>query len=60
PMLFIGENVGSGSEPQVDIAVDPIDGTRLLSNGMPNALAVVALSERGTMHYPPQIAYMEK
>lgn len=59
-MLFIGENVGSGSEPQVDIAVDPIDGTRLLSNGMPNALAVVALSERGTMHYPPQIAYMEK
>ncbi|HQZ88674.1 MAG TPA: class II fructose-bisphosphatase [Thermomicrobiales bacterium] len=60
PMLFIGENVGSGSEPRVDIAVDPIDGTRLLSNGMPNALAVVALSERGTMHYPPQIAYMEK
>ncbi len=60
PMLFIGEEVGSGEEPQVDIAVDPIDGTRLLSNGMPNALAVVALSERGTMHYPPHIAYMEK
>lgn len=60
PMLYIGEKVGSGSEPEVDIAVDPIDGTRLLSNGMPNALAVVALSERGTMHYPPQIAYMEK
>jgi len=60
PMLYIGEEVGSGTEPRVDIAVDPIDGTRLLSNGMPNALAVVALSERGTMHYPPHIAYMEK
>jgi fructose-1,6-bisphosphatase II len=60
PMLYIGEEVGNGSEPMVDIAVDPIDGTRLLSNGMPNALSVVALSERGTMHYPPHIAYMEK
>jgi fructose-1,6-bisphosphatase II len=60
PMLYIGEEVGDGSEPHVDIAVDPIDGTRLLSNGMPNALAVVALSERGTMHYPANIAYMEK
>lgn len=60
PMLYIGEEVGNGSEPSVDIAVDPIDGTRLLSNGMPNAIAVVALSERGTMHYPAEIAYMEK
>jgi fructose-1,6-bisphosphatase II len=60
PMLYIGEEVGNGSEPRVDIAVDPIDGTRLLSNGMPNALSVVALSERGTMHYPSNIAYMEK
>jgi fructose-1,6-bisphosphatase II len=59
-MLFIGEEVGSGSSMAVDIAVDPIDGTRLLSNGMPNALSVVAVSERGTMHYPPNIAYMEK
>jgi fructose-1,6-bisphosphatase II len=60
PMLYIGEEVGNGSDPHVDIAVDPIDGTRLLSNGMPNAIAVVALSERGSMHYPPNIAYMEK
>lgn len=60
PMLYIGERVGTGVAPSVDIAVDPIDGTTLLSNGMPNAIAVVALSERGTMHYPPSIAYMEK
>jgi fructose-1,6-bisphosphatase II len=60
PMLFIGEEVGNGSEPRVDIAVDPIDGTRLLSNGMPNALSVVALAERGSMNVPPHIAYMEK
>lgn len=60
PMLYIGEEVGDGSLPQVDIAVDPIDGTTLLSKGMPNAIAVVALSERGTMYYPPHIAYMEK
>jgi fructose-1,6-bisphosphatase II len=60
PMLYIGEEVGNGSDPAVDIAVDPIDGTRLLSNGMPNALSVVALAERGSMYYPPHIAYMEK
>ena len=60
PMLYIGEEVGDGSEPLVDIAVDPIDGTTLLSKGMPNALAVVALAERGSMYYPPHIAYMEK
>lgn len=60
PMLYIGEEVGDGSEPLVDIAVDPIDGTTLLSKGMPNALAVVALAERGSMFYPPNIAYMEK
>ncbi len=60
PMLYIGERVGTGNAPAVDIAVDPIDGTRLLSNGMPNAIAVVALAERGSMHYPPSIAYMEK
>jgi fructose-1,6-bisphosphatase II len=60
PMLYIGEEVGSGVAPEVDIAVDPVDGTRLLSNGMPNALSVVAVSERGTMHYPSNIAYMEK
>jgi fructose-1,6-bisphosphatase II len=60
PMLYIGEEVGKGKEPRVDIAVDPVEGTRLLSNGMPNAISVVAISERGTMHYPAKIAYMEK
>ncbi len=60
PMLYIGEEVGKGKEPRVDIAVDPVEGTSLLSNGMPNALSVAALSERGTMHFPAKIAYMEK
>lgn len=60
PMLYIGEEVGNGREPRVDIAVDPVEGTTLLANGMPNALAMVALSERGTMYYPPHISYMEK
>ena len=60
PMLYIGEQVGNGSDPRVDIAVDPVEGTTLLANGMPNALAMVALSERGTMYYPPHIAFMEK
>ena len=60
PMLYIGERVGAGGEPKVDIAVDPIDGTTLLSKGMPNSLAVVAVSERGTMYNPPGIVYMNK
>jgi fructose-1,6-bisphosphatase II len=60
PMLYIGEHVGEGTPPEVDIAVDPIDGTTLLSKGMPNAISVVALAERGSMYYPPHIAYMEK
>ncbi len=60
PMLYIGEQVGSGVEPKVDIAVDPIDGTTLTANGMPNAISVVALAERDSMYYPPHIAYMEK
>jgi fructose-1,6-bisphosphatase II len=60
PMLFVGEQVGTGGEPVVDIAVDPIDGTRLLSLGMPNAIAVVAVSERGTMLSSPDISYMNK
>jgi fructose-1,6-bisphosphatase II len=60
PMLYVGEIVGSGVEPQVDIAVDPIDGTRLLSLGMPNAISVVALADRGTMFASPHIMYMEK
>ena len=60
PMLYIGEHVGTGEAPKVDIAVDPIDGTRLLSLGMPNAVAVVALAERGSMFSSPDIIYMEK
>ena len=60
PMLYVGEQVGTGGEPVVDIAVDPIDGTRLLSLGMPNAIAVVAVAERGTMLSSPDISYMNK
>ena len=60
PMLFIGEEIGNGMPPRVDIAVDPIDGTTLTSKGLPNAVSVVALAERGTMYYPPGIVYMEK
>jgi fructose-1,6-bisphosphatase II len=60
PMLYIGEAIGNGMPPQVDIAVDPIDGTRPLANGLPNSLAVVALAGRGTMYYPPSIVYMDK
>jgi len=60
PMLYIGEEVGTGEEPDVDIAVDPIDGTTLLSKGMPNSLSVVAVGERGSMYYPPHIVYMNK
>jgi fructose-1,6-bisphosphatase II len=61
PMLYIGERIGNGQPPQVDIAVDPIDGTRLLALGMPGAIAVVALAQRGSMYSaPPGIFYMEK
>src|SRR5712691_3036324 len=60
PMLYIGEHIGNGQEPKVDVAVDPVDGTTLLSKGLPNAVSVVALAEQGTMYYPPGIVYMEK
>lgn len=60
PMLYNGEVLGSGDPPPVDIAVDPIDGTRLTSLGLPGALSVVALSERGTMYFPGNIVYMNK
>jgi fructose-1,6-bisphosphatase II len=60
PMLYNGEALGTGDPPPVDIAVDPIDGTRLTSLGLPGALAVVALSERGTMYFPGHIVYMNK
>ncbi len=60
PMLYNGEVLGTGEPPPVDIAVDPIDGTRLTSLGLPGALSVVALSERGTMYFPGSIVYMDK
>jgi fructose-1,6-bisphosphatase II len=60
PMLFNGEEVGNGEGPGVDVAVDPIDGTRLTALGQPNALAVIALSARGTMFFPGAAVYMEK
>jgi fructose-1,6-bisphosphatase II len=60
PMLHNGEHVGDGSKPQVDIAVDPLEGTRLTALGMPNALSVIALAERGSMFDPGPCVYMEK
>src|SRR5213594_3927235 len=60
PMLYNGEPVGNGSGPPVDVAVDPIDGTRLTSVGQPNALSVVALAPRGAMFFPGAALYMEK
>jgi len=60
PMLFNGERLGTGSPPQVDIAVDPIDGTTLTAEGGPGALAVVAIAERGTMYAPGSVVYMDK
>ena len=58
PMLHNGERVGDGSEPRVDIAVDPLEGTRLCAFGMPNALAVIALAEEGSMFDPGPCVYM--
>jgi fructose-1,6-bisphosphatase II len=60
PMLFNGERVGNGEGPDCDVAVDPIDGTTLMSKGMPNALAVLAVAERGAMFDPSAVFYMEK
>lgn len=60
PMLYIGERIGNGSSWRVDVAVDPIDGTTLLAKGLPGALSVVALSTRGSMHYPRHVMYMDK
>jgi fructose-1,6-bisphosphatase II len=60
PMLYNGEKVGNGEGPAVDVAVDPIDGTRLLSKGMGNALSVVAVAERGSMFDPGPAVYMDK
>ena len=60
PMLFNGEVIGDGSDPQLDIAVDPIDGTTLLSKGLPGAIAVIAMSTRGSMNVPVEVFYMDK
>ncbi len=60
PMLYNGERVGDGEGPEADVAVDPIDGTTLAAKGMPNALAVLAVAERGAMYDPSAVFYMEK
>lgn len=60
PMLYNGEEIGNGSDPRVDVAVDPVDGTTLTAKAMPNAISVVALSDRGTMFSPGPCVYMEK
>ncbi len=60
PMLYNGEQVGAAAHPKVDIAVDPIDGTRLTAEGGNGALSVVAVGERGSMYYPHHLVYMDK
>lgn len=59
-MLYNGEEVGNGQGPEVDVAVDPLEGTRLTSVGQPNAIAVIAVAERGTMFFPGAAVYMDK
>ncbi len=60
PMLFNGEEVGDGDGPEADVAVDPLEGTRLTALGMPNAISVIAVAERGTMFFPGAALYMDK
>ncbi|MCW2702806.1 MAG: glpX [Blastococcus sp.] len=60
PMLYNGEQVGDGQGPECDVAVDPIDGTTLMAKGMPNAIAVMAVADRGAMYDPSAVFYMEK
>src|SRR5437773_1856453 len=60
PMLYNGEEVGDGHGPEVDVAVDPPEGTRLTAKGQPNAIAVIAVAERGTMFFPGAAVYMDK
>jgi fructose-1,6-bisphosphatase II len=60
PMLFNGEDVGDGDGPAVDVAVDPLEGTRLTALGQPNAIAVIAIAERGCMFFPGAAVYMDK
>jgi fructose-1,6-bisphosphatase II len=60
PMLYNREQVGDGKGPDYDVAVDPVDGTALLADGMTNAIAVIAVSDRGTMYDPSAVFYMDK
>jgi fructose-1,6-bisphosphatase II len=60
PMLYNGEEVGEGGGPDVDVAVDPLEGTRLTALGQPNAIAVIAAAERGSLFFPGAAVYMEK
>ncbi|MGC8874322.1 MAG: class II fructose-bisphosphatase [Chloroflexia bacterium] len=60
PMLYIGERLGTGSPPEVDIAVDPVDGTSLLAHGMPGAISVVAVADRGSLFGCREVVYMDK
>jgi fructose-1,6-bisphosphatase II len=60
PMLYNGEQVGDGTGPACDVAVDPIDGTRLCANGMPNAVSVLAVAAKGSMYDPSAVFYMDK
>src|SRR6202171_4184829 len=60
PMLYNGEEVGNGDGPERDFAVDPIDGTTLMSKGLPNAISVLAVAERGAMFDPSAVFYMNK
>src|SRR6476619_806676 len=60
PMLYNGEPIGDGSGPHVDVAVDPLEGTRLCALGQPNAIAVIAAAERGSMFFPGAAVYMDK
>src|SRR5437879_11275370 len=59
PMLYFGEQIGNGLEPEVDVAVDPIEGTSLTASGLPGAISVVALAERGSM-FTTHVHYMQK
>src|SRR6266496_6745759 len=59
PMLYIGEKIGNGQEPKVDVAVDPVDGTTLTANGLGGAISVVALAERDSLFFT-HVAYMDK
>lgn len=60
PMLYNGEEIGNGEPPEVDVAVDPVDGTRLTAEGRGGALAVIAVAEKGSMYAPGSLVYMDK